>query len=171
MSAASASPPDPSVRPPDSPTTFDPQTGMHVHSGFTAPHPRPAAPERESLHPTASPELWVDAQAAPAAQYARTDYGSDEYEWEPTYSDAPGYADEEDDDGRGPAKPPVRPEQAYMYETPEWERPQFDPPRLDSGRHPGWSSGFGETARSEDTDLVPDGRTGSRTRRSIPRAE
>jgi Family of unknown function (DUF5336) len=143
------------------PAVYDPQSGTTVRSGLfesqPARHPEPPQPPT----PTASPELLAPAQPAPPAEYKRTEYGSDDYDWEPTYSEAPGY---EESTAQRPARPPVKPEQAYMYDTPEWERPQSEPPRFDSGRLQAWNTRPGQTATAPETDVrLP--------WRSIPRAE
>ena len=167
------------------PEVFDPQVGLEVptglreqspgSTGFGAPGdatekaqaagddsgfvaPTPAAPVPNSHFDQAAAE----AAAVPPEQYQRTEYGSADFDWEPTYSEA-----EDEEDQPVEVETPVRPEEAYMYETPEWERPQAEPPQLDSGRHVGWDAGFDDPA-PPDTVARESGR---RRRRSIPRAE
>jgi hypothetical protein len=140
---------------------YDPQAGMNVPSGLreAAASPRPA--NRLTEPSPASPDVMEEAGPATPLEYRRTEYGSADYEWEPTYSEAPEYEDEADEPAE--VAVPVKPEEAYMYETPEWERPQSEPPRLDSARHPGWAAGFSEQTMGDASAV--------RRRRSIPRAE
>ena len=142
-------------------TVYDPQAGMNVPTGLREPAPVPPPATRLSEPAPASPDLVAEAGPADPLEYQRTEYGSADYEWEPTYSEAPEY--EAEDDEPADVTVPVKPEEAYMYETPEWERPQSEPPQLDSARHAGWAAGFAEQTMGD--------RAGVRRRRSIPRAE
>lgn len=102
-------------------------------------------------------------------EYTRVDYGSADYVWEPTYSEAPDYEARAAQQDAHPDEQHKR-EEAFLYETPEWERPQFEPPHFDSGRHPGWDAGFASDARTDDT-IPPQDDHRHPHWRSIPRAE
>lgn len=145
------------------PSFYDPQTGARVPSGLTGapPLPSPPAPIPAPV-PTDGPPL--PAPAAPV-EYQRTEYGSPDFEWEPTYSEAPTYearAEEEE------AEEDARREAVVRYEASD-QRPQYEPPRLDSARHEGWDAGFAEDTLTG-SDQPPSDQDGPRYR-SIPRAE
>ena len=109
------------------------------------------------------------ADAAAPVQYARTDYGSADYAWEPTYSEAPDYearaAEDEADDAPAETDTPRN----FVYESPE--RPQYEPPQLDSGRHEGWDSGYSQDTMSETAQPGAQPRVDVQKYRPIPRAE
>jgi hypothetical protein len=176
---------------------YDPQAGREVYSGGPGPA-RPTPPganaprtQPPAARPQAPPPMPAQvaagaglsaslpagpdnapgpAEAAPP-QYARTEYGSADYEWEPTYSEAPRYEAQAEHESDAPPAPPARPEQAFLYETPEWERPQFEPPHFDSGRHPGWDAGFVEEATADQPEPGEPTPGNGPGWRSIPRAE
>ncbi len=98
------------------------------------------------------------------AEYRRTEYGSADFEWEPTYSEAPTYeARAEEEEAEDDARPEV-----IHYQASE-QRPQYEPPRLDSARHEGWDAGFAEDTMTGTEQAPPD--PGTRRYRSIPRSE
>ncbi len=131
--------------------------------------PQAAAPQYFPSMPAPTPP--APDGPIPIAEYARTEYGSQDYEWEPTYSEAPDYEARAEQEADTPAPLSVRPEQAFLYETPEWERPQFEPPHFDSGRHPGWDAGFVEKATADQPEPGAEQPSSGPGWRSIPRAE
>ncbi len=151
----------------DGPPFFDPQSGRQVHTGLTdgpaagAPVPLPVAEPTPAQPGEAERALRPDP--TPPVEYQRTEYGSSDFEWEPTYSEAPTYearASEEEADTS-------QRENVVRYEDPG-QRPTFAPPQLDSARHEGWDAGF-----AEDT-LTGTGQPPAEQQdryRSIPRAE
>ncbi|MEO5834829.1 MAG: hypothetical protein ABIR83_15850 [Nakamurella sp.] len=144
------------------PSFYDPQSGNRVHTGLTESSPPPQAPTSiPAPVPADGPPLPT---AATPAEYRRTEYGSPDFEWEPTYSEAPTYeARAEEEEAEESARPEV-----VHYEAPD-QRPQYEPPRLDSARHEGWDAGFAEDTLTG-TEQPPSDRDGPRYR-SIPRAE
>ncbi len=157
-------------RPQDSaPPTYDPQSGRQVHSGLTgAAGPGPAPTSPTPWIPEPAPAQPGEAERAlrpdpqPPVEYRRTEYGSSDFEWEPTYSEAPDYEPRAgqgngDDNDRDPV---------VRYETPE-QRPPFAPPKLDSARHEGWDAGFAEDTLNGTGQPATD----QDRYRPIPRAE
>ncbi len=173
-------PSTPSGQPEGSPPVYDPQAGRSVYSGqtpagFVAAQQPPWQPTDYEPAPA-----WANSTAAgqsrpieqepaqPQAQYTQVDYGSADYEWEPTYSEAPDYEARAEESADAPAAQ-VHREQAFLYETPEWERPQYEPPHLDSGRHEGWDAGYDHNGDQSAHGTPPPGPAPHH--RSIPRAE
>jgi hypothetical protein len=125
------------------PSYYDPQSGQWVRTGLTASTPASPPASTPVAEPTpAQPgeaERVLRPDPAPTVEYQRTEYGSSDFEWEPTYSEAPTYeaqASEEQAD-QDPN------EQVVRYQAPE-QRAPFAPPKLDSGRHEGWNAGFAD---------------------------
>jgi hypothetical protein len=150
------------------PSVYDPQSGNYVPSGLIEPTPgppsngRPANIEAEGL---ATPEELARKAGSLSDEFTPLEYGSSDFDWEPTYSEA---IEDEESSEDPVALSQVPADRAWMYETPEWERPQVDPPRIDTGRHTGWSAGF--TIPDHD-EAPPAGTPRRKGWRSIPRAE
>lgn len=148
-------------------TMDDPQSGLRVPTGLAetvptaATPPPPPIPEPAPAGPGEA-ERALGSDPVTPVEYQRTEYGSSDFEWEPTYSEAPTYearASEEEAD-ESPREDVVR------YEDPG-HRPAFAPPKLDSARHEGWDAGFAEDTLTGNGQPVAE----QDRYRSIPRAE
>ncbi len=157
--------PSPTPRP-----VFDPQTGSAVRTGLTEPTPvqyaAPPPPPMTNIALGPPPDMTPPATVPPAVGGPGPDEQSD-YPNEPVYSEAPDYEERADQEVAAAAVA-ERQRRAFLYETPEWERPQFEPPQIDSGRHAGWYP----EGEDDPVDPVERREPGDGSGwRSIPRAE
>ena len=116
------------------------------------------------------PDLVPSDSAAPGVRMPGMSPETDDYPWEPAYSEAPDYEERADHEATAAAAAANRQRQAFLYETPEWERPQFDPPHLDTGRHADWAPHASDGEADEATGDQRGAGEGPGWR-SIPRAE